>query len=80
MTGRLRWFRLEGDTPAERIRRNPLQLAVLLGVTWSLAIGAYVSLVGFFGPLVTSALVLVAAFVLGRRVRRFMLDEAGGDR
>lgn len=80
MTGRREWFRLAGDTPGERIRRNPLQLLVLLGLTWFLAIGAYVSLVGFLGPVLTSLIILLAALMLGLRVRRFMLGEPNDSR
>lgn len=72
--GRLReWFRLEGDSPGERIRKNPLQLLVLVFLAWFFAMGIYVSSVAWLGEFWTAILMLLLAVAVGLHVRRFMV-------
>lgn len=72
--GRLDWFRLEGDTPKERIKRNPLQLLVLVLIVWFFAIGIYVSMVGWLGEFWTAVLMILTALAAGLHIRRFMVS------
>lgn len=67
------WLRLEGDTASERLRKNPLQLALLVAVAWFFAIGTYVTLSNVFGLVPTAIIMLVGAIIVGRHLRDWLV-------
>lgn len=68
------WLRLKGDSPGERVRRNPLQLIALVVVVWMLAIGVYMSLEPLFGELVTALVMILGGVLVALHLRDLLVE------
>lgn len=69
------WLRLDGETPEERIRNNPIQLFVIFGAIWITAYATYTSLRAYVDPLVAAIVLVLAGVVVGLFLRDFLLPS-----
>lgn len=74
----LGWFRLTGDTPRERIRRNPLQLAALVVILWVGTVVTYFSFSLFMGETWATIVILLGAVAVGLHLRELLTGARTG--
>ncbi len=70
------WFALSGETPRQRIRENPLQLAVLVLLVLIGSLVTYNGLVWFMGGFLTTIVMIVLAVGVGLHLQRTLLTGA----
>lgn len=70
------WFTLSGDTPRQRVRENPLQLAVLVLLVLIGSLVTYNALVWFMGRFLTTVVMIVLAVGVGLHLQRTLLTGA----
>lgn len=69
----LQWFQLEGDTPGERIRQNPLQLIALVIILWVVTVFTYFSFSQFMGEMWATIVIVLGAIAVAFHLRDLLV-------
>lgn len=75
----IRWFELEGETPGERIRQNPIKLLILVIGLWITTVIAYFSFSQFMGELWATIVILLGAVAVAFHLRDLLVSSQTDD-
>ncbi len=69
----LAWMQLEGETPRERIRQNPIQLVVMVVTLWIATVITYFSFSMFMGEFWATLVIILGAIAVGFHLRDLLV-------
>lgn len=70
------WLQLDGDSPGERIRQNPLQIITLAIALWVGTVVAYVTFSSFMGETWATFVILLGAVAVGLHLRDLLIPRS----